>query len=112
METETILRTRKLAIRFVRILLEKMHVSYQLLPDHVRDIIPDMPTTLRLSLANILHMEDATETTTDLNQMMNVRPFVPRTILTLPHTWSINAVYQLNPALVWVISQGRRLLCL
>ena len=80
METETTLRTRKHVTKSVQIQLEKMHVCFQLLQDHVKDIILDMHTIQKLNLVSILHMVDAMGTITDLSQMMSARLFVLKMI--------------------------------
>ena len=80
METETTLRTRKHVTKSVQIQLEKMHVCFQRLQDHVKDIILDMHTIQKLNLVSILHMVDAMGTITDLSQMMSARLFVLKMI--------------------------------
>ena len=80
METETTLRIRKHVIKSAQILLEKMRACFQLLQDHVKDIILDMLTIQKLNLVSILHMVDAMGTITDLSQMMSARLFVLKMI--------------------------------
>ena len=107
MEMGTILRTKTPAIKFVPILSEKMLVFYQQLLGHVRATTLDMHITLKPNLASTLPMEGVTEIITDLNRMTNARQFAPRMIPILLHTWSTNAVFQLNLVLVWGILQGK-----
>ena len=80
METETTLRIRKHVIKSAQILLEKMRACFQLLQDHVKDIILDMLTIQKPSLVSISHTVDVMGTITDLNQMMSARLFVQKMI--------------------------------
>ena len=80
METETTLRIRKHVTKSVQIQLEKMHVCFQLLQDHVKDIILDMHTIQKPNLVSISLTVDAMETITDLSQMMSARLFVLKMI--------------------------------
>ena len=80
MEMETTLRIRKHVIKSAQILLEKMRACFQLLQDHVKDIILDMLTIQRPNLASTSHTVDVLVTITDLSQMMNARLFVLKMI--------------------------------
>ena len=96
METETTLRTRKHVTKSVQIQLEKMHVCFQLLQDHVKDIILDTHTIQKLNLVSILPMAAVMETIIGLSQMMSAKLSVLKMIQILPNTWSTNVAFQLN----------------
>ena len=80
METETTLRIRKRVTKSVQILSEKMRACFQLLQDHVKGIILDTLTILKLNLVSILRTVDAMVIITDLSQMMSARLFVLKMI--------------------------------
>ena len=80
MEMETTLRIRKHVIKSAQILLEKMRACFQLLQDHVKDIILDTLIIPKPNLVSILRMVDAMVTITDLSQMMSARLFVLKMI--------------------------------
>ena len=73
-----------------------MHVCFQQFLDHVKDIIQDMLIIPKHNHANILHTEDATETTIGLSQMMSAKLSALKMIQILPNTWSTNVAFQLN----------------
>ena len=104
---ETTLKTRKLVIKSVQTLQEKMHVCFQQCLDHVKDIIQDMLTIPKLNLANILHTEDVMETITGLSQMMSAKLYALKMIQILPNTWSTNVAFQLNLGHVLETLQGK-----
>ena len=100
METEITLKTRKLVIRYVQTLQEKMHVCFQQFLDLVKVIIQGGDTMQSPKVVLNSFMEAVLAITTNTKPKKNVKPFVLKK-QNCHFTQLINVINPSNLGPVW-----------